>query len=214
LGGGSDESAPAAEDEPAEELPKFAQEFIGKYFLKATGRKSNRTDVSVWDFLENNDVMRNGDVVGSWSVDDNSRIALTFADDAEPPVYLKPRGRTAPISAAHATQGDTWRWELTRLSVEQWQHTTEPLRVFGHDINGGTETLKFYSNGRVNDPLGSITWARQGRNIIIDWGRSKKTTAVLSSDGKSYVGTTTQATGFRKVNLNAKVTGRMIGLDQ
>jgi hypothetical protein len=191
-------------------MPKFAREFAGKYVLKATGRKSKQTVYSIWQFQEGGQATENDAIVGRWEVADASRIQITFADTSQAPVFLKPRGSSQPVSGSRNLGGDTWRWELTRLKVTRWEHVTEPLSIFGHQIPGNSETLRLYSNGRVNDPLGKATWSTQGRNLVINWGGSKRTVAVLAANGKSYKGKTTQPTGFRKTTVTLSVSGTLL----
>jgi hypothetical protein len=204
------EQAPAAAT-PAGELPKFAKEFIGTYFLQAT-TKSKPAILTILEFAENFDVTENNNVIAHWEVDEGTRIKVTFDESPEQPVFFKPRSSGGTISATRSLQGDTWRWQLTRLFiVSVWEHKTEEPRFGRRERRETTETLTLYSNGRVNDPLGSILWTLQGRNLLIDWGDGKKTAATVGPTGKTYAGKTSQPTGIGPIKIGLNVQGSLMG---
>lgn len=197
------------------ELPKFAKDFIGRYYLRATNKSKDVTQ-TILEFAENGEVTENNQAVAHWDVDEGTRIRITFPDAGDQPVYFKPRASGGTISATRSSQGETWRWQLTRLFVVSvWKHETEEPR-FGRpgrdrDRRRTEETLTFYSNGRVNDPLGAILWTLQGRNLLIDWGDNKRTAAVLNAAGNAYTGKTSQPTGIGSIKIDLNVEGKLIG---
>ena len=192
------------------ELPRFAKDLLGKYVLKETGKKSKQNVFSVCEFDENFQFSRNGQLIGRWTIADGKQIMLTLNDTDDPPIFLRP-SKGSIKGARNVAQGEDQRWDLSRLSVVAvWEHTTKKLMIFGRVIPEETERLTFYSNGRVNDPLGGMTWTQRGPNLAIDWGESKTTIAVLTPDGKSYRGETTRPVGFRDITITLIVVGRSI----
>ena len=113
---------------------------------------------------------------------------------------------------SQSTERATWKWEFLQIKVVGvWAHKTKSIKILGREIPGALETLTFYSNGRVNDPIGTLTWQRKGRNLNISWGEGKTTVATISPDGKSYSGKTTRPTGIGKTTLTFPTIGRYLG---
>lgn len=85
--------------------------------------------------------------------------------------------------------------------VATWEH-----RVVGRDAKPGTLTL--YSNGKINDPDGKETWARQGNTLTLRWPNPKAPggawvdTCTISPDGKTYTG---------RNQAGANVAGKLVG---
>jgi len=81
-----------------------------------------------------------------------------------------------------------------------WEH-----RVVGRDAKPSTITL--YANGKINDPGGRDTWARQGNTLTLRWPNPKAPggtwvdTCTVSPDGKTYTG---------RNQLGATVAGRLV----
>jgi len=205
------EESAAPEDD---ELPKFAKDFIGRYFLAAIGKKSQQTMNSIMEFQEDFQVLQDSIPVAKWEVDGGVRIKVVYSESDEPPIYLRPRGTTQPVNGTRTTDTDTWRWELTRLTAVRWEHTSEQIKVFGFDIPETNEVLTFYSNGRINDPLGNLFWKKQGNTISFDRGEDGITVVTIGAGGKSYVGKTKKPIPFRNFKLTIPVTGRLLGASE
>jgi len=187
---------------------KLASTFVGKYIYDATGKKPGNSVYAVWEFRDD-EVLENSVPIAKWTVSDRNRIKIELNDGTSEPMLFAPsRGKSA--TGSREADGDTWRWRLDRLEAKTWEHKTESVKVFGREIDGGTENLTFYSNGRINDPLGSITWRLQGNKIGIDWGDRKSTEATIGAGGTTYAGATWQPTGFGRTRLKLPVTGRLI----
>lgn len=192
--------------EPNSELVK---NLIGKYFLSVTDKTTKQTKFSVLDFRDDFEVAENDEVAGRWEVYEGNRIKVTMQNAAGEVVYFTPKNSRLGVITTRSTSGDTWKMMPLDI-VSTWEQKTEELMVFGRRIPGDLETLVFYSNGRLNDPLGNVRWIINGNNLSIDWGKSKKTIAVVSGDGKAYKGKTTSATGIGNTTLNRLVSGRLI----
>ena len=197
--------------ESQDETPKFVDEFVGKYVLQATSKKLKQTKLSILEFKRNHAVNENDLELGRWELLGANRLRVSFADAQDPPVFFKPRLSRGSINTTRKVQGDSWRWELSRLSVvATWEHTTDELRIGGRRLPGSTEILTFYSNGGLNDPLGTVTWTRHRRNLAIDWGNGKTTVAVLDASNSAYAGKTTSPTGIGNLTINMIVRGRLL----
>jgi hypothetical protein len=204
-----DDPLDAPLDEPEfGKIPKFAQKFIGQYIYVATGRKSKQTVNKIWEFDLDFQVKENNLSIGTWKVAEGTRLTVTPTAEDDEPFHVTPRAKSA--NGTRTASGESWRWELTRLVAKRWQQTTEPLRVFGRSYGGSTEVVTIYSNGRVNDPFGSIMWKGQGNKITIQWDNSKTTELMIGGGGTTYTGKTTQNTGFRRTKVTQNVTGKLI----
>lgn len=193
------------------ELPKYAQEFIGRYVLVATDTKTRQVVSTIWDFNEDRTATENGHRVARWEPADGARIKVVMIDSDNDEVYLRVRGKQ--VSGTRTVDGQRWKWELTPLAVVGvWEHTSSYVSFRDRERRERTEMLTFYSNGRVNDPLGPITWAIQGRTLTIIWDESKRTVATIAPGNKAYVGKTTLPLGFGDLKRTVEVTGKLVNM--
>ena len=209
---------PAAEPDDGN-IPKFAQKFLGTYVYKAYEKKSNQQNQTIWEFDSDFQVTErssrgSGRKIGTWKATDGSRITVTPSAEGNKPFEIKPRiGR---MNGTRERADKDWKWELTRLTWTRWEHTDKGTRRRGSWK--GTQTITLYSNGRVNDPFGDVTWVRSGNKMRIVWGDIEEsghdttTEVVMSAAGNAYIGETRHfyEYGGRTRDTETDVTGKRL----
>jgi hypothetical protein len=185
----------------------------------ATSRKTKQTVDKIWDFQIDYQVTENDVPIGTWSIDGGNSILMTPTAEDDPPFHVRPR--SGSVNGSRTAGGDIWRWQLTRLIHRRFEHKSEGIQHEGRTYFDGTEILTLYSNGRVNDPLGEVTWNQHGSTIMIDWGepsrvgqgRGEKKTTQMTMIGDGYFGKTTQPIEQHPFIVKINVSGKLIAVE-
>lgn len=169
----------------------LAKKVIGRFEVTATERRTRRRTVSIWEFRPSHEALENDQVVARWELLDLNQVKITYNDEARGVVFLKANSN-GPTGGVHTvSDSESWRWEMSALTVAAvWEHS-EQSQLSGP---ASSQTLTFYSNGHVNNPLGNVTWSIRGRRLTINWNGMKKSVMTISPDGSSYMGETQSAT--------------------
>ncbi|MFP6692506.1 MAG: hypothetical protein VB875_05800, partial [Pirellulales bacterium] len=177
---------PAAEPDDGK-IPKFAQKFLGTYVYKAYDKKSNQQDQKIWEFDLDFQVKESGRLIGTWKAASGTRLTVTPSAEGDKPFDIKPKAAGRMIGSRERTDKE-WRWELTRLTSQRWEHTDKGNEFRGRRYNDEKKIITIYSNGGIDNPFSDIRWTRNGKGIKIDQGEGKTLDIVISPSGTTYTG--------------------------
>jgi hypothetical protein len=136
------------------------------------------------DLRKNHAVYRDGKEVGSYKRT-GDRLTLTFQKSDAPPLALHVSGKTkGTFVGVTEHQGKSTSWKLERVSVVAiWRHFS--------GTNQGKD-LTFYSNGRIGDPTGPMSYELNGNQLTLNLGSTVVEQVVISPDEKTYQGRNAQ----------------------
>ena len=146
---------------PSETATKLEERMTGIFQVTTVNKRTKEQLSQPVEFRADGQVLERGkEAMATWE-QDKTRIRVTFNDTQRGTVMLRPQ-KDAFVGLQKIDDGQSVTWHVQPVVV---------AAIWEIQNREGTynNTFTLYSNGKLNDPYGELTWTRKGNSLVFHY---------------------------------------------